>query len=240
LKQLCVSLALLGTIAVSSLLMAPLETLLPPELGASIPRVSFIVQPLVLVLAGVALGCWATPKLGLDAPIIRGVLERTAIASSIRYSMVSAILGGMAVAGVLVAYDILTTATFSNATDPMAAKLANFEVPLVTKLLYGGIGEELLSRWGLMSAFALIALKFGLRRSQSLWVGNGFAALLFGLGHVPFLLMLIPSPPLWLIATVIVGNFVPGLIFGWLFSRNGIEAAMIAHAMGHLFFTFLA
>lgn len=239
-KQLCVSLALLGTLAVSSLLMAPLETLLPPEFGASIPRVSFIVQPLVLVLAGVALGCWATPKLGLDAPIIRGVLERTAIASSIRYSMVSAILGGMAVAGVLVAYEILTTATFSNATDPMAAKLANFEVPLVTKLLYGGIGEELLSRWGLMSAFALIALKFGLRRSQSLWVGNGFAALLFGLGHIPFLLMLIPSPPLWLIATVIVGNIVPGLIFGWLFSRKGIEAAMIAHAMGHLFFTLLA
>jgi membrane protease YdiL (CAAX protease family) len=239
LKRLCISLALLGTLAVSSLLLAPLETLLPPELGASIPRASFIIQPLVLVLASVALGCWATPKLGLDAPIIRGMLERTAIASLIRNSLVSAIIGGMAVTGVLVAYEILTATAFSNATDPMAAKLANFQVPLATKLLYGGIGEELIARWGLMSAFALIALKLGLLRSQSLWAGNGIAALLFGLGHIPFLFMLIPSPPLWLVATVIVGNIVPGLILGWLFSRKGIEVAMIAHAFGHLFFTLL-
>jgi Type II CAAX prenyl endopeptidase Rce1-like len=233
-------LALLGTLAVSSLLLAPLETLLPPELRASIPRASFIIQPLVLVLVSVALGCWATPKLGLDAPIIRGILEKTPIISSIRYSAFSVILAGMAVAGVLVTYDLLTTAAFSNAADPMAATLVNFQVPLATKLLYGGIGEELLARWGLMSAFALIALKLGLQRAQSLWVGNGIAALLFGLGHIPFLYMLIPSPHLWLVATVIVGNILPGLIFGWLFSRKGIEAAMVAHALGHLFFTLLA
>jgi Type II CAAX prenyl endopeptidase Rce1-like len=239
LRGLGISLALLGAIAVSSLLFAPLETLLPPEVRTSIPRVAFIIQPLALVLGGVALGCWATPKLSLDAPIIRGMLERTGVASSIRNALVPAIIGGLAVSGVLMAYGMLTASTFSNAADPMTAKLASFEVPLVTKLLYGGIGEELLARWGLMSVFALIALKLGLLRAQSLWVGNGIAALLFGLGHLPFLYMLTPSPPIWLVATVIVGNIIPGLIFGTLFARKGIETAMIAHALGHLFFSLL-
>lgn len=167
------------------------------------------------------------------------MLDRSAFASLIRHALIPAIIGGMAVCAVLAAYGMLTASTFADPVDPMSVRLANFQMPLTTKLLYGGIGEELLARWGLMSFFALIALKLGLLRSQSLWVGNGIAALLFGLGHLPFLYLLTPSPPTWLIATVIIGNIVPGLIFGWLFARKGIESAMIAHALGHLLFSLL-
>lgn len=232
--RLCILLALLGAVAVCSLLLAPLETLLPSDIGMSIPRAALIIQPFLLTLGGVALGCWATPKLGLDAPILRGILDRTTVAAAFRDALVPAIIGGLAVAGVLLAYSALTASAFSDVADPAMAKLANFQVPLASKLLYGGIGEELLARWGLMSVFALIALKLGALRPQSLWIGNCVAALLFGLGHLPLLYMLMPSPPLWLIAAVMIGNIVPGLIFGWLFSRRGIEAAMVAHALGHL------
>ena len=30
-----------------------------------------------------------------------------------------------------------------------------------------------------------------------------------------------------------LGNTLPGVIFGWLFWKRGIEAAMIAHALAH-------
>lgn len=239
-KRLGLALALLGALSVSSLLLAPLETLIPLETGRTIPRVALIIQPLLLVLGAVALGCWAAPKLGLDAPIIRGLINRTAVGSTVRGILVSAIVSALAVATVLWGYDALTASTFGNSANPMVAKLANFQVPLASKLLYGGIGEELLARWGLMSFFAFMALKLGLLRDRSLWAGNIIAAFLFGLGHLPLLYLMMPSPPLWLVATVIAGNIIPGMIFGWLFSRKGLESAMVAHGLGHLFFTLLS
>ena len=35
-------------------------------------------------------------------------------------------------------------------------------------------------------------------------------------------------------AFVVVANTAFGVLFGWLFWRYGLEAAMIAHAMAHL------
>jgi membrane protease YdiL (CAAX protease family) len=37
-----------------------------------------------------------------------------------------------------------------------------------------------------------------------------------------------------LVTRVIVLNTVAGLVFGWLFWRRGLEAAMVAHATAHL------
>ena len=62
-------------------------------------------------------------------------------------------------------------------------------------------------------------------------------ALLFAAGHLPMLFFLLPEPPGVLILMVLAGNALPGLLFGWLFWRRGLEAAMIAHALAHLFGT---
>ena len=43
-----------------------------------------------------------------------------------------------------------------------------------------------------------------------------------------------PAPQLWLVAAVLLGNAVPGVLFGWLFWKKGIEAAMLAHTLAHL------
>jgi len=32
----------------------------------------------------------------------------------------------------------------------------------------------------------------------------------------------------------IFGNFIPGLIFGFLYYKNGLEIAMIAHIVAHI------
>jgi hypothetical protein len=36
-----------------------------------------------------------------------------------------------------------------------------------------------------------------------------------------------------LIVGVLLGNFIPGLLFGWLFWRRGLEAAVLSHAFAH-------
>jgi membrane protease YdiL (CAAX protease family) len=43
----------------------------------------------------------------------------------------------------------------------------------------------------------------------------------------------------FVIARTIAGNALFGIVFGWLFWRRSLEAAMIAHATGHLTLTII-
>jgi hypothetical protein len=143
------------------------------------------------------------------------------------------------VALVLLGYGWLSRDWFANAPAALA-----FQPPLVSKLLYGGIAEELLTRWGLMTLFVWIAWKLSGSRSPvpaaAYWIGALLAALLFAAGHLPTLYAIMPAPAPQLIAAVIAGNAVPGLLFGWLYWRRGLEAAMIAHALAHALTTLVS
>ena len=58
-------------------------------------------------------------------------------------------------------------------------------------------------------------------------------AALFAAGHLPFLFAIVARPQAALILAVLLTNFIPGLLFGWLFWRRGLEAAMLSHALAH-------
>ena len=51
---------------------------------------------------------------------------------------------------------------------------------------------------------------------------------------MPLLIVISPNPQPWLVAAVLLGNAIPGVLFGWLFWKKGIEAAMLAHILAHL------
>ena len=65
------------------------------------------------------------------------------------------------------------------------------------------------------------------------------AALLFGVGHLPATALIVPLTPV-VIARAIVLNGIGGLLFGWLYWRRSLEAAMIAHATFHVVATIVA
>ena len=227
-------LALLGLVGVVSMLLAPLERIVPTEMPAMTLRLLAIIQPSVLVLALAALGLWAGPKLGLDAPVVRAWAERRPILPALRPQLLPATIAGAAMASVLLLF-WLGVGTMPG----VAEKLGNLQLPLVTKLLYGGIVEELMLRWGLMSLFAWAIWRVAGRPAGPpawcLWAAITFAAILFAAGHLPVLYLLLPAPPSELLLLVLAGNAVPGILLGWLFWRRGLEAAMIAHALAHLF-----
>jgi membrane protease YdiL (CAAX protease family) len=97
------------------------------------------------------------------------------------------------------------------------------------------ITEELLTRLFLLSLFALGARRLLTPTADGLpaapfWVANALAALLFGLGHLPTAFGRVPlTPVVW--AYAIVLNGICGMVFGWLYWRKGLEAAMVAHFM---------
>jgi len=226
-------LSLLGAIGTFSLAWVPLERFGPPPFDPALLRVLAVLQPTVLMMLAVALGLWAAPRVGLDAPAVRSWAGRQPVWPALRPQLIPAALGGLAAAALLVAFWTVVRA------QPSAAPVAGFEMPLFTKLLYGGIVEELLMRWGLMSLFSWLAWRLAGRPaippSWIYWVGIGLASFLFAAGHLPALAFLLPNPPTWLVTLVLAGNFVPGLLFGWLYWKRGLEAAMMAHAFAHLF-----
>jgi membrane protease YdiL (CAAX protease family) len=70
--------------------------------------------------------------------------------------------------------------------------------------------------------------------SGALWVATLVAAVLFALGYLPYLLdrqVYGPfTPPLLVRVLTIYG--VAGVVFGFVYWRYGIEAAMLGHAAG--------
>jgi membrane protease YdiL (CAAX protease family) len=103
------------------------------------------------------------------------------------------------------------------------------------RFLYGGITEEILMRFGLMSILVwLVFIIRGKLKSSAYWIGIVVAAVLFGVGHLPIAYQAIDQPTSELIAYVIIGNTVGGIIFGWLYWKKGLECAMIAHIFAHV------
>lgn len=231
-------LAIWGAAGLLSLLALPVEAIVPETtLPPMLLRLVATIQPALLTILAITVGTALAPKVGLSAPLAQAIAERGEVRTVLARQAGPALAVALAVAAILLAYGRFTQPYFEQSGD-LARKLAAFSPPLVTRLLYGGIVEELLTRWGLVSLFA-----WGLWRLRgrptamgagSYWLAIALAALLFAAGHLPVLFMAAPSPPTWLIGAVLAGNAGPGLLFGWLYWRRGLEAAMLAHAGAHL------
>ena len=112
-------------------------------------------------------------------------------------------------------------------------------MPLAAKILYGGITEEVLMRWGLMTALIWLPWRVWQQKTgapKTVYVVGAvvLTAVLFGVGHLPAALAIgieLTGP---VIAYIVVGNTLAGILFGVLYWRYGIEAAIIAHALAHV------
>ena len=99
-----------------------------------------------------------------------------------------------------------------------------------------GIQEEIWTRLGMMTLFVWMGTQV-IRRSPPaavvVWIGNILAALFFGALHIPQAAVFLGPTPI-VIAFTLLGNGVPGVVFGWLYWRRGLVAAVICHFAGDL------
>lgn len=188
----------------------------------------------VAVLVGVALAS----KVGLSSPVAEAAASGGDTVSALKPQIIPGIIGGLA-GGVSL---VLIAAVLKPFLSPeMLARIGEFGkvLPFPTRLLYGGILEELLLRWGLMTLLVWAAWRlFQKGRGQpkpSFFVGAiVISSVVFAIGHLPIAFMLFPEPTLALTLFVIVGNSAFGLIAGYLYWKKGLESAMIAHALTHV------
>jgi membrane protease YdiL (CAAX protease family) len=71
------------------------------------------------------------------------------------------------------------------------------------------------------------------------WTANLVVALLFGASHLPAAVLTVPLT-VSLILYVFVLNGVASMVFGYLFWRSGLEAAMVAHFFADLILQVIA
>ncbi len=152
-----------------------------------------------------------------------------------------ALVGGV-ICGVL--FFILDYMLFAKLLVPVAEYYETYTFSiyyLLAKVLYGGMVEELMMRWFLMSLLILILWKVFARKKDKefipVWimvVSNIVTAVLFALGHLPATLVMFGYLSFLIVIRCILLNGSFALVFGRFYRKYGIQYAMVAHAVTHI------
>lgn len=219
------------------------ETAVPSGLSLPLLAVLSAVNPLLLLSVACLFGAYAAPRVGLQSYVIDrtgtgdGIWQR--LRSDIGLAVGIGIIGGIlivvldAVMMPFVAQDLPQSVI--GATRPTVLDVFAY-VPV--RFLYGGITEELMLRFGLMSVLVFVGWRITGTRADGpqpavVWAAIVIAAVLFGLGHLPALAQSVDLTPALIVRTVLL-NAVAGVLFGWLYWRRSLEGAMVAHASFHV------
>jgi len=245
--RLFIILWLAGFTGVLSLLLIDLDALiaiLPIPAGTEIPPITpalkllSVIQPAVILSVAVLVGVVLASKVGLSSPVAEAAASGGDSVSAFTPQIIPGIVGGLAGGVSLV---LIATALKPFLSHEVLARLGEYGkiLPLPTRLLYGGIIEELLLRWGLMTLLVWAAWRLfqkGQDRPKSAYFVGAIliSSVVFAIAHFPVAFMLFPEMTLALTMFVIVGNSAFGLIAGYLYWKKGLESAMIAHALTHI------
>jgi membrane protease YdiL (CAAX protease family) len=224
---------MLGVVVVTVTVLPQLLGELPLPAPLWVILLASFAQSGLLIALAVWSGVALASKVGLYAPAFEAAVTAQSIASALRPQL----LPGL-VAGVLGGAALFAIGGYASPAA-LAEVQQRFAVPILARVLYGGITEELLLRWGLMTvlvwlAWRLLQRRSGAPRAVCIWLAIVVSALLFGAGHLPAAAALVGELTGDVVLFVVGVNTAFGVLFGYLFWRYGLEAAMIAHATAHV------
>lgn len=242
--RLWLMLSVLGLIAVFSLLLSkiPLDNLPPEVLKRISPetlRWLMLANPALLILMLTGIGVTCFDRVNLRVPLFEKLIDKTRILKyPVSKLMLQGMIGGIA-AGILILivqkifYPLLPVEFVDATKGP--------ELHIITKILYGGVAEELMIRFGIMSGILYVLFRFTSKlTSRMYYLAILISALVFALGHFPVMFQIVANPTLPIYLYVIIGNCMGGIIFGYLYWKRGLECAMVAHAFTHITMTTIA
>jgi membrane protease YdiL (CAAX protease family) len=239
--KLFVVIFLLGIPGILSLLLMPIPSQIPPEVLEQVSentlRLLMLINPTLLLLLGTLSGVFLHEKTKLGHPLIEKILKNSPkhnLSSIILYGILAGIL-----AGILLSISYLIFKPYFS--EQMIQQSESYPMHPLIRFLYGGITEEIITRYGLMTFFVWVISKINKSFSPPVyWTGIVLAAIVFGAMHLPIALQLSGELTNSLIAYVLIGNSVGGIIFGWLYWKKGLEAAFIGHIFAHVSLLLLA
>lgn len=231
-----------GVVSILLIDLSKLIALLPA--GLEVPTITplikivSLIQPAVILLVAVLIGITLSPRVGLSAPFAECVAAGGKCFPVLRPQVVPGLIGGLVGALCVVLTSRVSTPFLMKETIERIHKFMEL-LPLPTRFLYGGITEEILMRWGLMTLLVWVAWRVLQRQANKpitmcFVLGILLSSFLFGVGHLPAAFVLLPEVTAAVIFFVIVANSAFGIVAGYLYWKYGLEAAMIAHLFGHV------
>lgn len=188
-----------------------------------LPHIAF--RSIVLYFFVLLIGLNLAKRVGLEAtPLLR---KKTRLKSILPISVGMGILAALIIIplGVAMPLQLGEGVSVSQAAPPVwESFLASF---------YDGINEEVFGRLFIVTLIAwLLSLAIkkekGRAETSIMWTAIVIGAVLFGLGHLPATALLTRITP-YVVAHAILLNGIAGVIFGYLYWRQGIESAMLSH-----------
>lgn len=183
-----------------------------------------------LYLAGfVWCGVALASKVGLHAPAFEAFASGRPIGAALTPQLLPGLIGGLLMAAI--PWYFTSHGLIVEIHSPSALLMAVF---------YGGLDEEIMMRWGLMTVFVWLGWRLAGRPARGpsaavVWSAIIVSAILFGAGHLPSTYVLNGHLTVSMMLSVIVAGAVFGVVAGYLYRRWGLEAAMICHGLSHLF-----
>ena len=197
-----------------------------------------VVQPAVLMTIAAIIGVAFASRVGLHAPAVEAFASGERFLSKLKPQVVPGILAGVAAGAVIVLAWVITKPYL---TEEFVSRAEAFNklMPAVTRFLYGGLTEEVLLRWGLMTLLVWLPWRLiqkGEGKPKRAIVASGIfvSAIVFGIGHLPIASALSGGLTLPLVIYVITANSVFGIFAGFLYWKKGFESAIIAHIVTHV------
>jgi membrane protease YdiL (CAAX protease family) len=159
-------------------------------------------------------------KVGLGSPIIEDYLPKETRLAWLREVLSYTIL-----------IIIVTLPVYLRITSGITQSIYPPYWQLVLASIQAGVREEIFSRLLLMSLFIWVGNRITNNDERPtpnmVWIGIILSAILFGLAHIdntPYSAeLLVP-----LLSIFAINSFL-GVLFGWLYWRYGLEAAMLSH-----------
>lgn len=191
-----------------------------------------LVQSSILFAIVLFLGMKLSKSVGLKMPIIESYFYYQKSTSDTKSIINKSLLFGIFAGVAIVLLDLLFT-RLGVQISLWTGQMPPFWMGMLASI-YGGFGEEILLRLFFMTLIIWIFSK--IKRSKNnildnnlvMWSAIIISAVVFGIGHLPITSSVTPLTAL-VVTRAIVLNGVGGVIFGWLYWKNGLESAMIAH-----------
>ena len=186
----------------------------------------------LVLAAAVWLGVILGTQVGLGTPLLTAAMQGRTPWRGIRFLSLPGVAGGIIGAAWLVTLAMLWPESLS-VIDPV------YNLPWLSKILYGGITAELLMRFGMQSLVMWLLWKVSgdgkkLPGWKLGWMAVILTAMLDAAIPVYFASVLAHGMAITALVPLAVCEMAYGLLAGVLFWRYGLESAMLAHVLTYL------
>ncbi|KTD73868.1 CPBP family glutamic-type intramembrane protease [Legionella tucsonensis] len=194
-----------------------------------------ILQTLFMVLVLCIAGSVLSNTTGLRATILEALLQGTVGINALLPILIPTVL--YAFFGLLV-FLVLYYGVIARIIEKKNMEImTNIRLALGLDgcVLYGGVVEEIIARWGLMNLAAFFALLFTKQYPVLIiWISIFISGLVFAVSQIPAYLAAGCTSNRRFIYSLILLSLYQSLLFGYLFWQYGLIVAILAHMLFHL------